>query len=127
MKSSAQRVLIVDDDIMVADTLNMVFQKNGFDVRSRYSANEGLTCAREFRPDLLLCDIVMPGRDGISLAGDISRELPDCRILVLTGFYADLDEVHGRSRHLRRPLSILTKPCFPGDLIREANAMLSVS
>ena len=125
MKSSAQRVLIVDDDTMVADTLNMVFQKNGFDARSSYSANDGLNCAREFRPDLLLCDIVMPGRDGLSLAQDITRELPDCRILVLTGFYADLDEVHGRSRHFERPLSILTKPCLPTDLIREANAMLS--
>ena len=127
MKPSAQRVLIVDDDTMVADTLNMVFKKNGFDARSRYSANDGLACAREFRPDLLLCDMVMPGRDGLSLAQDINREFPDCRILVLTGFYANLDDVHGRSQGFQPPLSILTKPCLPADLIREANAMLSAT
>jgi|SRR4051812_25039824 len=127
MKSSAQRVLIVDDDTMVADTLNMVFQKNGFNARSSYSAKEGLACAREFRPDLLLCDMVMPGRDGLDLAEDVSRELPDCRILVLTGFYANLEDVRGRSRSFDRPLSLLTKPCRPADLIREANAVLSAS
>jgi DNA-binding response OmpR family regulator len=127
MKSSAQRVLIVDDDTMVADTLNMVFQKNGFNARSSYSANEGLACAREFRPDLLLCDLIMPGRDGLSLVEDINRELPDCRILFLTGFYANLDDVEDHSREFQRPVGILTKPCLPADLIREANAILSVT
>jgi DNA-binding response OmpR family regulator len=127
MKSSAQRVLIVDDDTMVADTLNMVFQKNGFNARTSYSASDGLACAREFRPDLLLCDLVMPGRDGLALVQDINRELPDCRIMVLTGFYADLDDVHGHSRDLQRPLALLTKPCRPADLIREANAMLNTA
>ena len=125
MESTPQRILIVDDDPMVADTLTLIFQKNGFDVRSCNSAEEGLQFARAFRPDLLLCDIIMPGRDGLDLVADVTRELPSCRILVLTGFYADLGAVEKHSRKLPRPLGILTKPCQPSDLLRHANAMLA--
>ncbi|WP_035354228.1 response regulator [Edaphobacter aggregans] len=125
MQATPQRILIVDDDPMVADTLTLIFQKKGFDVRTCNSAEDGLECARVFRPDLLLCDIIMPGRGGLNLVADITRELPSCRILVLTGFYADLGAVEKHSRKLPRPLGILTKPCQPSLLLREANAMLA--
>lgn len=125
MHTTPQRVLIVDDDVMVADTLALIFRKNGFDVRSSNSADEGLACARFFRPDLLLCDVMMPYRNGLDLVSDVTRELPSCRILVLTGFYADLGAIESHSRKLPRPVGILTKPCQPADLIRQANAMLA--
>ncbi len=127
MRSTDQRVLIVDDDVMVADTLRMVFAKNGYDSRTSYSANEGLLCAREFRPNLLLCDVHMPGRDGLSLVAEVMRELPDCRILLLTGFYANLGAIEQHSRNLARPVGILTKPCMPVELLREVSHMLSIT
>ena len=127
MEPATQRVLIVDDDTMVANTLALIFKQRGYEARSCYSAKEGLICAREFRPDLLLCDLVMPGRDGLDLVKDFTRELPDCRILVLTGFYANIADVEKHSRELPRPMGILTKPCMPSDLLREANAMLTLS
>ena len=119
-----QRILVVDDDRLVADTLGIIFRKHGFDVRTVYSAGEALTSAREFNPDLMLCDIDMPGRDGVELMGDIGLELPGCRILVLTGFYAALNRVRDRARNLARPIGILTKPCQPAELLHEAGALL---
>jgi DNA-binding response OmpR family regulator len=127
MELPIQRVLIVDDDTMVADTLSLIFQKSGWDVRVCYSAKDGLVRAREFMPNLLLCDLIMPGRDGLSLVEDVTRELPTCRILVLTGFYANLNAVERHSLELARPLGILTKPCRPAELLREANAMLAIA
>lgn len=120
-----QRVLVVDDDRLVADTLALIFRKNGFDVRTAYSADEALLCAREFGPHLMLCDITMPGRDGLSLVNDISRELPGCRIIVLTGFYSNLKPVRDQANKLSRPVGILTKPCQPAELLRQANALLA--
>jgi len=120
-----QRVLIVDDDHLVAHTLSLIFEKSGFETRSAYSADEALHCAREFVPDLLLCDITMPGRDGLSLVRDITRELPACRIIVLTGFYSNLKSVRDQSSKLSRPVGILTKPCQPSELLRHANDMLA--
>ncbi len=121
-----QRVLIVDDDRLVADTLTLIFESNGFAARAAYSAEEGLRSSREFEPHLLLCDVTMPDRDGLSLVEDVTRELPACRILVLTGFYSNLKSVRELARKLSRPLGILTKPCQPSEVLREAGALLSM-
>ncbi|WP_158943953.1 response regulator [Granulicella sp. S190] len=122
-----QRVLVVDDDRLVADTLTLIFEKSGFNARAAYSAEHGLECSREFVPNLLLCDITMPGRDGLSLVSDVTRELPACRILVLTGFYSNLKSVREKSSSLLRPVGILTKPCQPSELLREAAALLAIA
>jgi CheY-like chemotaxis protein len=119
-----QRVLIVDDDRLVADTLTLIFDKNGFEATAAYSADEGLECARELNPDLLLCDVSMPGRDGLTLVSDISKEQPACRIIMLTGFYSNLKSVREHAIRLARPVGILTKPCQPAELLREAAVML---
>jgi CheY-like chemotaxis protein len=120
-----QRVLIVDDDQLVADTLALIFEKNGFDAKAVYSADDGLQYAREFVPDLLLCDVTMPGRDGLALALDVTDEFPNCRIIVLTGFYSNLISVREQANKMSRPMGILTKPCQPAELLRHANDILA--
>ncbi len=122
-----QRVLIVDDERLVADTLTLVFEKSGFDAKAAYSANQAIESARQFQPDLLLCDITMPEKDGLSLLNEINRELPSCRILVLTGFYSNLKKVRDEATRLSLPMSILTKPCQPDELLREAAAILGAA
>ncbi len=119
------RVLVVDDDRLVADTLTLIFEKSGFKAKAAYSADQGLECSREFVPNLLLCDVTMPGRDGLSLVSDVTRELPACQILVLTGFYSNLKSVREQARKLSRPVGILTKPCQPSELLREAALLLA--
>jgi DNA-binding response OmpR family regulator len=119
-----QRVLVVDDDRLVADTLTLIFQRNGFVAKAAYSAEEALRSSREFLPHLLLCDVTMPERDGLSLVEDMTREMPACRILVLTGFYSNLKVVREHASKLSRPLGILTKPCQPSELLREVAALL---
>jgi CheY-like chemotaxis protein len=120
-----QRVLVVDDDRLVADTLALIFEKNGFDAKAAYSADEALLCAREFVPHLLLCDVTMPGRDGLALALDITHEFPDCRVIVLTGFYSNLTSVREQANKMSMPMGILTKPCQPAELLRHVNDMLA--
>lgn len=122
-----QRVLVVDDDHLVADTLALIFVKSGFQAETAYSADEALEFARVFTPDLLLCDVSMPGRDGLALVCDITRELPSCRIIMLTGFYSNLQSVREQSNRLARPVGILTKPCPPVELLREAANMLAAA
>ena len=122
-----QRILVVDDDHLVADTLALIFVKNGFEAKTAYSADEALETARFFSPNLLLCDVTMPGRDGLALVSDITRELPSCRIIVLTGFYSNIKNVREQSSKLPFPVGILTKPCPPTDLLREAASMLAAA
>ena len=119
------RILVVDDECLVADTLGIIFRKHGFEAKVAYSAKDALQCARTFAPDLLLCDITMPGRSGLELMADFHRELPGCHVIVLTGYYTNLGRIREQFSRLRRPARVLTKPCNPTDLLREAGRLLT--
>jgi DNA-binding NtrC family response regulator len=121
------RILIVDDERILADTLGMIFRRNGFKAQVTYTADEALASARVCSPDLLLCDISMPGRTGLDLMADIGREMPDCRVLVLTGHYSNLLPVQEQSRKMPRPSCVLTKPCNPDELLRQAGQLLATA
>jgi len=121
------RILVVDDDPLVAQTLMLIFNRHGFDAVTAYDAEQALSAVRATPPDLVLCDIDMPGRDGISLMRDLSREVPDCPILVLTGFYSSLNRVREYTSTLRQQVSVVTKPCQPSDLLRHAGELLKTA
>jgi CheY-like chemotaxis protein len=121
-----RRILVVDDEQLVADTLGLIFRKHDFDARVAYSGEEALSIARTFGPELILCDITMPGFDGLQLMKTIAREFPECHVLVLTGHHqADLSAVRDQARKMPRPVGILTKPCNPAELLRHAGAILA--
>ncbi len=119
-----QRVLVVDDDRLVADTLNLIFQANGYDSEAAYSAEEGLERARAFSPGLLLTDVTMPNESGLQLAEKVHREMPDCKLLLLTAYASNMDKVALEAERNNRPLKLLNKPCRPELLLLEASALL---
>ena len=121
------RILVVDDEPLVAETLTLIFRRHGFDAATALNADQALTALRQVKPDLVLCDIDMPGRDGISLMADLTRELPDCPILILTGFYSSLARVREYTRTLSQEVSIVIKPCQPADLLRHADNLLKTA
>ena len=117
-----QRVLVVDDERIIADTLLLIFRKHGFDTRVAYSADEALRTARTFHPALMLCDINMPGRSGLSLAADVAAEQPACHILVLTALSNSID----RTPPAFQPnWLLLSKPIHPATLLQAAEAALA--
>jgi CheY-like chemotaxis protein len=117
-------VLIVDDEPVVAQTLGMIFRKNGYATEVVNSADEAFAFAQKTSPDLVLCDIEMPLRDGLELMSDLGRELPACPILVLTGAYRSLGKIRDRAGSLGQSVSILTKPCQPTEVLRAASQLL---
>lgn len=118
------RVLVVDDDRLVADTLAMVYKANGFDSEARYSAAEGFEYARTYAPDLILCDVTMPDESGLDLAFRLDQAMPNTRMLMLTAYSSNAPTVRAQSRRMQRPLRLLSKPCRPDDLLRETRALL---
>lgn len=122
-----QRVLVVDDDRLVADTLNLVFQVNGYESEAVYCAADGLARARTFAPGLLLCDISMPDINGIELAETLQHEMPDCKLLMFTAYASNADKVEQHIFRTRRPLKLLSKPCPPEILLREAESLLQTA
>lgn len=82
------RVLIADDHAVVRKGLrSLLTSKYGVEVVGE--ANNGIEAirvARELRPDVILMDMVMPGKNGIEATQEIKRELPGSRVLILTSF-----------------------------------------
>ena len=107
----ARRVLIVEDYEDAAETMAMTLRSFGCDVEIVHDAAAGLSVAGEYRPDVVLCDIGLPGdRDGYDLARAIRSEpdLSDVRLVAITGFGSDLDRERadeaGFDGHLTKPV-----------------------
>jgi DNA-binding NarL/FixJ family response regulator len=86
------RVLIADDQTLVRDGFRMILDEQE-DVEVVGEAADGFEAvarARELRPDVVLMDVRMPGRDGLEATRDLLRELPQTHVLILTTF--DLNE-----------------------------------
>ena len=86
------RVLLADDQTLVRDGFRMILDEQE-DIDVVAEAADGLEAvarARELRPDVVLMDVRMPGRDGLEATRDLLRELPETHVLILTTF--DLNE-----------------------------------
>jgi CheY-like chemotaxis protein len=79
------RILIVDDEHIIADTLALILQKNGFEVRAVYSGDSAVKTAMVLKPDVLISDVVMDGMNGIEAAIQICESVPGCRVILFSG------------------------------------------
>ena len=119
-----QRILVIDDDRLVADTLSLIYRVNGFESEACYTAADALERARTFEPALMLCDVSMPVENGLALAEKVHAERPATRMLMLTAYSSNAAKVHLQSIRMKRPLRLLAKPCPPEELLRETRALL---
>ena len=105
-------VLLAEDQVMVREALaNLLSLEADIEVVAQVSRGDQVVAAAlATRPDVALLDIEMPGQDGLSAAAALSRELPGCRVLILTTF--------GRPGYLRRAIDAQVR----GYLIKDAPA-----
>jgi CheY-like chemotaxis protein len=82
ISSQPLRVLIVEDNRDGADTLAILLQQYGFDVRVAYTGPDGLSAALADPPDAVVCDINLPGMDGLTIARRLRDTLPEKPLLV---------------------------------------------
>ncbi|MGP8225529.1 MAG: response regulator [Terracidiphilus sp.] len=115
------KVLVVDDERVIADTLSMILNQSGFEARSVYSGEGALELARAFEPDMLISDVIMADLNGIDAAIRIRALLPGIKILLFSGqaATADLLEI---ARAQGYEFEILAKPVHPQDLLSRLRA-----
>jgi CheY-like chemotaxis protein len=81
------RILIVEDDPDSGRMLEMVLRHAGHEVSLAADGSSGIAAAAGFNPQLVLCDISLPGEmDGYAVARALRDELPDAQIIALTGY-----------------------------------------
>lgn len=118
------KILVVDDEQAVADTLCLIFKKHGFDCRAVYTGAAAVACTDEYCPELLLCDISMPGTSGLEVVSKVTVKCPDCRVLLLTGQYTNLGYAQEWALSHSAPNRIMSKPVHPALLLEAAGALL---
>ena len=104
------RVLVVDDASSIRSEIRHLLEDAGLTVVGEGSHGaEGVTLARELRPDVVVMDVRMPILDGIAATGYITRELPDTRVIVFSAFddqeLAQAARAAGASRFLTKGAS----------------------
>ena len=109
-----QRVLIIDANIDEANSLREVLELQGHEVALAYDGAGGLAKARQFRADVVLCDIDLPGMDGYALAQAFRADdaLKSVHLLALSGYALPEDMQRaaeaGFDRHLAKPPNVET-------------------
>ncbi len=115
-EATALRILVVDDEPTYREYLGRFLCHQGMGVRMAETGMEAIAIGREFRPDVLLLDWMLRSEmQGIEVAAALREELPDLRILLMTGF-STVDVLEEASR--MEIEGILEKPFALGDLSR---------
>jgi CheY-like chemotaxis protein len=110
------KVLVADDERVIADTLAMILNKSGFVARAVYSGEKALELATTFAPDMLICDVIMADLNGIDAAIQFRALLPRVKILLFSGQAATADLLE-KARTQGYEFEILAKPVHPQDLL----------
>src|SRR5215467_1888216 len=114
--SSKPRVLVVDDERVIADTLAIILNQSGFNASAVYTGMAAVERAKEDKPDLIISDVIMPDMNGIEAAIRIRQLLPGCKILLFSGQAATADLLE-KARAQGHEFEILAKPVHPQDLL----------
>ena len=78
-------ILIIDDDLQILDMLSQTLEREGYEVITASDGKEGLRLYRENPVDLIITDIIMPGKEGIETIMDLRREFPHVKIIAISG------------------------------------------
>ena len=110
------RILVIDDEKSLADTLAMILQHAGYQAASIYDGASALKLVETFVPDCVICDVIMPGMNGIQTCAEIAVKHPGCHILLFSG-QAEGNELVNKARADGYTWELLAKPVEPDELL----------
>ena len=119
-----QRLLVVDDEHVIADTLATIFSNEGYDAKAAYSSDQAIALTLKWIPQLAIIDVLLPKMNGIELAIFFKAEYPDCKIALFSGLAStsDLLDLAQSGEHV---FDVLAKPIHPTEFLRLASRLLS--
>lgn len=116
LRPERQRILVADDERLIADTLAMILNRNGYESVPVYGGRQAVEKARRWCPDLFLSDVSMPELNGLQAAMEISAMFPKCRVLLFSGEPSSSILVRETSAR-GHEFEFLQKPISPLDLL----------
>ncbi|KJY45607.1 MULTISPECIES: response regulator transcription factor [unclassified Streptomyces] len=120
------RVLVVDDEASLSELLSMALRYEGCEVRSAGDGAGAVRAAREFRPDVVVLDIMLPDMDGLAVLGQLRREIPQLPVLFLTAKDSVEDRIAGLTAggddYVTKPFSLEEVVARLRGLVRRSGA-----
>lgn len=111
------RVLVVDDEKFIADTLAAILKMKGYTAHVAYSAEEALPMAAAMPPDILISDVMMGPMNGVQLAQQVVANHPSCGVFLISGNEAAAALMKSaESQGFGFPL--LAKPIHPDEILK---------
>lgn len=110
------RVLVVDDEMVVADSLALILRGRGFDCRAVYSGEEAAEIALSWLPDVVISDVIMGEMDGVALGIYLAQALPACQVVLMSGNTAT-EPLINESRKTGHDFPLLAKPFHPQNIL----------
>jgi DNA-binding response OmpR family regulator len=105
-------ILVIDDDPAICLVMQHVLERHGFEVSTAFDGQSGVSRFAELNPDLVIVDILMPGKEGMATILEMREAQPEARILAMTGggtFAAGevlrIAELIGADNSLKKPFN----------------------
>jgi len=126
---SPVRVLVVDDEPMLSDLLSMALRYEGWELRAAGDGAAAVTTAREFRPDAVVLDVMLPDMDGLEVLRRLRADAPLVPVVFLTARDAVEDRVAGLTAggddYVTKPFSLEEVAARLRGLLRRTNRAVS--
>ena len=103
------RILVIDDEAPVRSAIRRILVRRGYEVEEIGDGQEGIERCRQEPADLVVVDMLMPGKSGLDVAQELKRDFPDVKIIVMSGDIggepdrAALAETYGVDRAMGKP------------------------
>jgi two-component system chemotaxis response regulator CheY len=118
-------VLVIDDDPAVCLVMRHLLERHGFEVSTASDGQSGLSRFAELNPDLVIVDILMPGKEGMATILEMREAQPEARILAMTGGGSFAANEVLRIAELIGADNSLSKPFAPAELISTVERCLA--
>ena len=129
MQTPTPRILVVDDEQTLSELLSMALRYEGWEVRTAGDGRSAVRTAREFRPDAVVLDVMLPDMDGLEVLRKLRAETPDVPVLFLTARDAVEDRVAGLTAggddYVTKPFSLEELVARLRSLLRRARRTAS--
>jgi DNA-binding response OmpR family regulator len=120
------KILIVDDDPDVLETIQLIFEKEGYKTATATNAEDGLKAVDVFQPDLLVLDVMMEQPDsGFAMAQELRRRGATFKIILLTSISRVTGLPYDKDEAMVQVDAFLEKPIHPSNLIAKVTELLA--
>lgn len=117
-----EKILVIEDEKNIRQSLQEILTHFGFEVFCAANGAEGITMAKETAPDLILCDVMMPGTDGLSVLKELKKDRSFCTPFVFLTAKVQSDDI-ARGIQLGAA-AYLSKPFKSAELVKTIMRLL---